>query len=281
MTICQVERVAQLEYFHIELDSHEVILADGAPAETFIDTDNRGMFHNAAEFAVLYPDEQSESRELCAPRVDEDSPELTAIRRALLERAEALGRTTRDPGLHLISDGDIVHPVSGRDGIYQFAVAAGTRRVALVSRSAVPAEVYPFSLDGRALGVPVERIVLRDAGLRVEIGHNCPALGEGFNDDEASYRWSDGRGCLPEGLLGCFAGDIAIEVHLAQSALVYPCDPAAAAAEPDATEDPQQSASGAGPTRKVVARSLSADRPVAVAAQRIPATRSPTATAPT
>jgi hypothetical protein len=165
--------------------------------------------------------------------VAEDSAELTAIRRALLSRAEALGRATRDPGLHLVADDDIVRAASGGDGIYRFAVAAGTRRVALVSRSAVPAEVYPSSLDGRALGVPVERIVLCNAGLRAEIGHNSAALGDGFHDDEAAQRWSDGRGCLPEGILACFSGAITIVVHLAPSALIYPS--LSAAADPDAT----------------------------------------------
>jgi hypothetical protein len=165
---------------------------------------------------------------------------------------------TRAPGLHLIADGKIVRAASGRDGIYQFSVASGTRRVALVSRSAVPAEVHPFSLDGRSLGVPVERIVLWDAGLRAEVGHNCLALGDGFHDDEASYRWSDGPGCLPEGLLGCFSGAITIVVHLAPSALIYPSDCPAIAAHPNAADNPPPSARGAGPARE-------ADRPVAAA----------------
>jgi hypothetical protein len=199
-----------------------VILADGAPAESYVECDNRGMFHNAGEFAALYPDAPPEQREFCAPRVEEDSAGLTAIRTALLARATALGRTSADPDLHLIADGEIVRAQSRRGGICQFAVAPGTRRVALASRRAVPAEVYPDSLDGRALGVPVERIILCGAGLRVEIGHDCPALGDGFHDDEAAHRWSDGRGLLPEGLVGCFSGAITIEVHLAASALIYP-----------------------------------------------------------
>ena len=49
----QVERV---DYFHIELDSHDVLLAEGAPSESFMDDDSRSVFHNATEFATLYPD---------------------------------------------------------------------------------------------------------------------------------------------------------------------------------------------------------------------------------
>lgn len=56
-TITQAEDVEQVEYFHVELDTHDVIFAEGAPAETYVDCDNRFMFHNAGEFARLYPDE--------------------------------------------------------------------------------------------------------------------------------------------------------------------------------------------------------------------------------
>ncbi len=67
-TIRQEESVDRLEYFHIELDTHDVILAEGAPAETFVDCDNRGMFHNSREFTALYPDDAPVPWQFCAPR---------------------------------------------------------------------------------------------------------------------------------------------------------------------------------------------------------------------
>ena len=33
-----------------------MIIAEGAPSESFIDDDSRGMFHNAHEYRALYPD---------------------------------------------------------------------------------------------------------------------------------------------------------------------------------------------------------------------------------
>lgn len=78
-SIVQVEAMDEVAYFHIELDSHDVILAEGAPSETFVDDDSRGMFHNAAEFARLYPDLAAEPARYCAPRI-EDGVELEAIR---------------------------------------------------------------------------------------------------------------------------------------------------------------------------------------------------------
>lgn len=45
-----------IEYFHIVLDTHEVIFAEGAPAETFLVKEaNHESFTNFAEFARLYP----------------------------------------------------------------------------------------------------------------------------------------------------------------------------------------------------------------------------------
>lgn len=93
-TIRQVERIDRVEYFHIELAAHDVILAEGAPAESYVDCDNRFMFQNGDEFAGLYPDNLPAPWQFCAPRVEEPSPELNAIRDALLERAAALGIVT-------------------------------------------------------------------------------------------------------------------------------------------------------------------------------------------
>src|SRR5207237_3923542 len=35
-----------VEYYHIELDDHDVVLANGAPAESYYDAANRALFHN-------------------------------------------------------------------------------------------------------------------------------------------------------------------------------------------------------------------------------------------
>ncbi|MFV1874923.1 Hint domain-containing protein [Nioella sp.] len=40
--------------YHIETEAHEIILANGAPAETFIDNVSRRSFDNFAEFEALY-----------------------------------------------------------------------------------------------------------------------------------------------------------------------------------------------------------------------------------
>ncbi len=71
--------------------------------------------------------------------------------------------------------------------------------------------------------------MLRGTGPRIEIGHDSPALTEGFHDPEASHRWTDGRGCLAPGLVASFIGGFVVEVELAETELRYVEAPSAAA----------------------------------------------------
>ena len=79
-TIVQ-ERRAVVTYHHVELDVHDVILAEGLPAESYLDTGNRSRFANAP-IVTLHPHfvPQSEGQP-CAPMVL-DGPRLERIRLA-------------------------------------------------------------------------------------------------------------------------------------------------------------------------------------------------------
>jgi hypothetical protein len=86
VSIVRCPEIDPIRYFHIELDRHDVIFAEGAPAETFVDCDSRGMFHNALEFATLYPGDSPLQWAFCAPRV-ESGPVLEQARRIIEARA--------------------------------------------------------------------------------------------------------------------------------------------------------------------------------------------------
>jgi hypothetical protein len=47
-----------IEYFHIELETHEVIFAEGAPTETLLVTTGREGFANFVEYERLYGSEE-------------------------------------------------------------------------------------------------------------------------------------------------------------------------------------------------------------------------------
>jgi len=114
VTIYQAERVEKVEYFHIELETHDVILAEGSLSESFIDDDSRNMFHNAHEFGTLYPDEMDRPARYCAPRCA-DGYEVECARRGLATRAGL--RTPNDEvrvgALHGYVDGIGARLISG------------------------------------------------------------------------------------------------------------------------------------------------------------------------
>ena len=85
-SITKAERVERVAYWHVELDSHDVLLAENTPAESFVDDNGRGIFHNAHTFHALYPDALAVEAVYCAPRV-ESGHVLAAVRRRLASRA--------------------------------------------------------------------------------------------------------------------------------------------------------------------------------------------------
>ena len=46
------ERVATVTYWHIELPAHAIVLAEGLPAKSYLDTGNRGAFEGAPAHAM-------------------------------------------------------------------------------------------------------------------------------------------------------------------------------------------------------------------------------------
>jgi hypothetical protein len=102
VSIVQAEQVETVEYFHIELDSHDVIIAEGALSETYLDDDNRAMFHNARDYDALYQDVAAAPALYCAPRLDEGY-EVEAARQRIALRA----------GLSRAADGERIGALRG------------------------------------------------------------------------------------------------------------------------------------------------------------------------
>jgi Hint domain len=227
LTILQADAVDQVDYYHLEFEAHEVILAEGAPAESYVECNNRRGFHNADEFAALYPDDARPPFGYCFPRLEAGTAELAAIRARLFERAAALGHpTTPDPDLHLVVGGAVVPAQSVADRCYTFRLDAPADEIWLASRCGTPAELALLSRDWRRLGVCIEQIVLRDDYLRLEISHSHPALRDGFHDDEeGTRRWTNGMGRIPAQFLRAFAGGFTIEVHCLPLMPRYPLHP--------------------------------------------------------
>ncbi|HEY0225698.1 MAG TPA: Hint domain-containing protein, partial [Mycobacterium sp.] len=54
-TVTQLD-VATVTYFHIELPNHDVLLAEGLPAESYLETGGRSAFENGGGAVQLHPD---------------------------------------------------------------------------------------------------------------------------------------------------------------------------------------------------------------------------------
>lgn len=87
LSILQIEKPSYISYIHIELETHDILLAEGAPSESFLDDSSRGMFHNAYEYNELYPDAPIVPPQYCAPRL-EDGTELARIHQRLKNYAQ-------------------------------------------------------------------------------------------------------------------------------------------------------------------------------------------------
>ncbi|MBV1799743.1 Hint domain-containing protein [Siccirubricoccus sp. G192] len=76
-------------YHHVELADHALILAEGVPAETFVDNVERAAFDNWAEHEALYGAEAA-IPEMDLPRAKAHRQVPMAVRERIAARAEAL-----------------------------------------------------------------------------------------------------------------------------------------------------------------------------------------------
>ena len=159
-TITQ-EKLARVTYWHVELKMHDVIIAEGMPAESYLDTGNRGAFANSSTPVMFNPDFSLRvwEAESCAPLV-RDGAELVAVRSMLLERAQALGHILLvDPDPYLLVDGEIVRRQMILGPIHRFVIPrTNFDEIRIVSPSAVAAETLADSDDPRRLGVKISGV---------------------------------------------------------------------------------------------------------------------------
>jgi hypothetical protein len=187
------ENWEKIVYYHVELESHDVMLVDGMAAESFLDVGNRAAFSNGGEPVMLHPDfaRKTWDAEACAPDLPKGA-ELTQLRQTMLARAIDMGHAlTNDPDLHLQIGGYTIRPKTGADGM-EFHLPKGTSQVRIVSRCFMPNEIYAEQTDGRRLGVGVRTIRLD--GRAMALDDAC--LDSGWHEPEPGLRWTKGEALL-------------------------------------------------------------------------------------
>jgi hypothetical protein len=191
-----------------------VLIANGAPAESYRDDGNRWLFRNA-NYGWMAP-----PKEPYAPVVT-GGELVDAAWRRLLERAGPRPGLplTEDADLHLLVDGQRLDAMSQRGETRVFRLAERPEAVRVVSRSGAPQELG-VARDPRELGVALWRIVLRQGPRLRLLEAEDAALAEGFHGYEADgqLRWTDGDALLPRALYDGLHGGFELELHVACSA---------------------------------------------------------------
>jgi hypothetical protein len=211
------DKAREVEIYHVELATHDVLFANGAPAESYRDDGNRWLFRNANDGW----DEPGKKH--YAP-VLTGGPVVDDTWHRLLDRAGggSTMSTTEDPDLHLLVDGVRVNPhkVVGSKHVFRLPVRAESVRI--VSRDTVPAELG-LTRDPRSLGVALRQVVLSHGRHIAIISADDIRLTEGFHgyEPDDNLRWTTGDATLPVEAFATFRKNTVLELHLG-CATIYP-----------------------------------------------------------
>lgn len=177
-----------ITYYHVELPAHAVLLAEGAPVESYLETGNRTAFENSGVAVQLHPQfspaQEQAQREAngCAPFA-ETGAVVEAVRARLL--ALAAIPTTDEP-------------------ILKITYARGAAMI--TSRTAIPGYISANPADRRRLGVKIAALHVN--GRAIPIDH--PALVTGWHAMEPDGRWTNGAAIVPASLLD--GGVLTVEI---------------------------------------------------------------------
>lgn len=212
-TIVQ-EEVESIRYFHVELDTHDVLLADGLPCESYLDDGNRTSFANAEGHVALHGRLDPVSwDDACAPLVA-DGPQLAAIQQTLLTRAETMGWTRTEEG-DLVVEADGVAIPAELLGAHRFRFhVPAAEQLVLRSAKGVLAQVMPGMADRRQLGVAISALRIDGETMALD----ADQFGTGFhaveNHGDTAWRWTNGAAVLALG----HHGACTIEIDVAMVA---------------------------------------------------------------
>jgi hypothetical protein len=226
-SITEETDATSVTYFHVELDSHDLILAEGAPTESYLDTGNRNVFANGPVTAMI-PDMSVAQRlrmpenGACLPLVT-DADAVFPIWQRLADRAgTGIGQgpeaddaaASQDGTIALMVGARTLRPVVAEGGTLIFALPRDADRVRVVSAAMRPNKGRPWIDDRRTLGVAVTGVIADHTAIPLD----GPAFGAGWWRVEetaaATFRWTNGDAelALPTG-----AKLVTIRVHAAMA----------------------------------------------------------------
>ncbi len=200
-SVAQV-RTDRVEYFHVELDRHDVMFAEGLPAESYLDCGYRCAFANGGAYVEAHPDFRPKTlAETCLPLVKEGPSVVAARTRLVREMLEAGYQRNREADPHIRADGKRYDPVRLGDARLAFALPTGCKTILLKSNTFVPASLDAESVDTRELGLDVSRLQVDGDDVALERDEPRPSgwSWAEFAEGTFAHRWTTGAAALPAG----------------------------------------------------------------------------------
>jgi hypothetical protein len=180
-----------ITYHHVELDRHSAILAEGAAAETYVESGNRHQFEGQPAIAMIADFAATQPVPRFAPLCNR-GPAVTAIRQRLAAIAISAGyrithaSAANPSGLMIEDNGQIILGAPTGAGRVLFNALAPLRRVRLRAPSGVPAEIDPAATDRRRLSLALRGLAYGTQELALD--ERCFAAG--FYAPEGPFRWA-------------------------------------------------------------------------------------------
>ena len=211
MTIRHALAQAMVTYHHVELDQHMILVANGLPCESYLDTGNRKQFDNGRIVALHGGAELAADRDVasCLPLAT-DAVLVRPVWDRLAERAIACGQARLDPAVTYpdirleATDGTSLERLDAEDGRIRFRLPPNCLHVRVCSGSDYPATLSPWCDDRRRLGIAVSAITLCKGAWRQDLALDHLQTEAGWWPVEStrtlSWRWSNGDALieLPE-----------------------------------------------------------------------------------
>jgi hypothetical protein len=195
-TIIRETSTTAVTYYHVELDRHNLLLAEGVPVESYLDTGNRAAFSNTTGNPV-FGRSKTWDKAACAP-LCLSGPTLHNIRQDIRLRTAELGfrrRTLTD--VTLLARGQRLTRNGGTAAQprYNF-ITPLCGHIVIQSPRFVPAELslgQQDEDDNRCLGIALNRITLGNRSVtpkQIAVGGFYPRAA----NDRAD--WTDGNGII-------------------------------------------------------------------------------------
>lgn len=207
-TIFYDHSITEYTYYHIETETHSVIMADGTLTESYLDTGNRASFKSNGNIVSIVNKKKQWNLDSAAPLVTTRNI-VELIFYKLLARAHMLGfpynlptlPTTTDYGLYLLTDNNEVIEVAYQSHKrFAFKIPEYVKNVRLMSHTNQPSKtIGAFVDDRRHLGVLVGSVTLLEHNESYSIDTHLRSTHlQGWDVQENPYyRWTNGSALLP------------------------------------------------------------------------------------